>query len=193
MEKSTIHLNPEMGRFLVSNPFILPDITLNRAVVLIGEHNQVDGTVGFIINKPTDLLVSDALPDFPILENACLYFGGTVDPHIVHFIHTLGSEIFGSKEILPGVFWGGDLEVLTELIDLGQISTDQVRFIAGYSTWEPRQLSLELKKKTWHLAYGKKEDVFYSLPDDELWGKVLKNMGSKYSVMANFPTDPSLN
>ena len=61
--RKLIHLEPKVGRILVSEPFLM-DSYFKRSVILLGEHGE-EGTVGFILNKPTDLGLNDALEDFP--------------------------------------------------------------------------------------------------------------------------------
>jgi putative transcriptional regulator len=187
--KKVIKLDPTIGRILVSEPFLL-DAYFKRSVILLGEHGD-EGTIGFILNKPTDLKLNDALEDFPPFD-APLYFGGPVQTDTIHFLHTLGSRLEGSKELLPGIFWGGELETLKLLIDTGQVSKNDIRFFAGYSGWEPHQLDHELQGKNWLVSNCKKEFAF-SIEPDELWGEVLRSMGSQYAILANFPEDPSLN
>ncbi len=189
MRKKTVHLDPQVGRILVSEPFLL-DSYFKRSVILLGEHGD-DGTVGFILNKPTDLKLNDALEDFPPFD-VPLYFGGPVQTDTIHFLHTLGPKLVGSKEILKGIFWGGDLEMLKLLIDTHQVSKNEIRFFAGYSGWEPQQLNDELKGHTWIVSNCKKDFAFSEHPED-LWGQVLRTMGSQYAILANFPEDPSLN
>lgn len=189
MRKKTVHLDPQVGRILVSEPFLL-DSYFKRSVILLGEHGN-EGTVGFILNKPTDLKLNDALEDFPPFD-VPLYFGGPVQTDTIHFLHTMGNKIPGSKEILKGIFWGGDLEVLKVLIDTNQVATNDIRFFAGYSGWEPHQLEDELKGHTWIVSNCKQEIAFTENPED-LWGHVLRAMGSQYAILANFPEDPSLN
>ena len=92
--------------------------------------------------------LNDALEDFPPFD-APLYFGGPVQTDTIHFLHTLGQKLEGSKEILPGIFWGGDLEMLKLLIDTHQVTKNDIRFFAGYSGWEPQQLTEELKGHPW--------------------------------------------
>lgn len=187
--RKLVHLEPQAGRVLVSEPFLM-DSYFKRSVILLGEHGD-DGSVGFILNKPTDLSLNDALEDFPPFD-VPLYFGGPVQTDTIHFLHTLGSKLEGSKEILPGIFWGGSLEMLKLLIDTNQVTTNDIRFFAGYSGWEPHQLEDELKGRTWLISNGKRDFAFSENPE-ELWGEVLRSMGSQYAILANFPEDPSLN
>ena len=188
MRKSVQH-EPCVGRLLVSEPFLM-DSYFKRTVILLGEHGE-DGTVGFILNKPTDLTLNDALEDFPPFD-AQLYFGGPVQTDTIHFLHTLGKRLEGSKEILPGIWWGGSLETLKLLIETNQVHKDDIRFFAGYSGWEPHQLEDEMKGRTW-LVFNAKKDFAFSEKPEELWGEVLRSMGSQYAILANFPEDPSLN
>lgn len=188
MRKVTI-MEPCVGRVLISEPFLM-DSYFKRTVILLGEHGE-DGTVGFILNKPTDLTLNDALEDFPPFD-APLYFGGPVQTDTIHFLHTLGKKLEGSKEIMPGIYWGGSLETLKLLIETRQVSKDEIRFFAGYSGWEPQQLDDEMKGRTWLVFNGKKDFAFSQNPD-ELWGEVLRSMGSQYAILANFPENPSLN
>ena len=137
------------------------------------------------------LTLNDALEDFPPFD-APLYFGGPVQTDTIHFLHTLGKKLEGSKEIIPGIYWGGSLETLKLMIETRQVSKDDIRFFAGYSGWEPQQLDDEMKGRTWLVSSGKK-DVAFSDHPDELWGEVLRSMGSQYAILANFPENPSLN
>lgn len=187
--RKLIHLEPKVGRILVSEPFLM-DSYFKRSVILLGEHGE-EGTVGFILNKPTDLGLNDALEDFPPFE-VPLYFGGPVQTDTIHFLHTIGAKLEGSKEILPGIWWGGSLEMLKLMIDTHQVGKDDIRFFAGYSGWEPNQLNDELRSKTWLVSNCQKVFDFSDHPED-LWGEVLRSMGSSYAVLANFPEDPSLN
>jgi putative transcriptional regulator len=178
-----------IGKILVSEPFLL-DSYFKRSVILLGEHGE-EGTVGFILNKPTDLKLNDALEDFPAFD-VPLYFGGPVQTDTIHFLHTVGEKLEGSKRILNGLYWGGDLEELKLMIETNQIDINEIRFFAGYSGWEPNQLEDELKGNTWLVSAGQKDFAFSTHPE-ELWGQALRKMGSSYAVLANFPEDPSLN
>lgn len=180
---------PIQGSLLVSEPFLL-DSYFKRAVVLLSEHDE-NGTLGFILNKPTDVRLNDAVEDFPDFD-VPLYFGGPVETDTLFYIHTLGAKLEGSKEIVSGIWWGGDYEKLKFLIDTRQIRPDQIRFYAGYSGWEPKQLDTELKEKSWLVSNSSTSFTFFDNPKT-LWSQVLRSMGNEYAILANFPEDPNLN
>jgi putative transcriptional regulator len=187
MKKKVV--KPSQGSLLISEPFLL-DSYFKRAVVLIGEHDN-HGTIGFILNKPTDVKINDAVEDFPTF-NVPLYFGGPVDTDTLFYIHTIGARLEGAKEIVKGVWWGGNYDQLKFLIDTGQVKENQIRFYAGYSGWEPKQLDIEIKEKSWLISSANTTFTFFSDPKC-LWSQVLKSMGTEYAILANFPEDPSLN
>jgi putative transcriptional regulator len=180
---------PGRGKLLISEPF-LTDPYFGRSVVLLSEHND-DGTVGFILNKPTEVKLNQAVNDFPQFD-VPLYFGGPVQTDVLQYIHKLGNKIEGSREIIKGIYWGGDLEILKLLMDTHQIDPSDIRFFVGYSGWDPKQLDSELKQKSWIVSGANKEITFSKSPQS-LWREVLRSMGREYAIIANFPQDPSLN
>jgi putative transcriptional regulator len=182
-------MKPGQGLILISEPF-LADSYFKRSVVLISEIDP-EGAMGFILNKPTDLSVNDAIEGIPQF-NAPLYFGGPVSTETLYYIHTKGDLLEGSREIIKGVYWGGDFDQLKVLMETGQITPDEIRFYAGYSGWENEQLDFELQEHAWLLSNGSVKFSFFKDPS-KLWKQAIKSMGSKYAPMANFPEDPSLN
>lgn len=182
-------VKPVQGSLLISEPF-LSDSYFKRAVVLLSEHDD-KGTLGFILNKPTDVLLNDAVEDFPNFE-VPLYFGGPVETDTLFYIHTIGEKLKGAKEIVAGIWWGGDYDQLKFMIDTHQVKPEQIRFYAGYSGWEPKQLDTELKDKAWLVSNTNKKFTFFEDPK-HLWSQVLRSMGNEYAILANFPEDPNLN
>lgn len=180
---------PVQGSLLLSEPFLL-DSYFKRSVVLLSEHDE-NGTLGFILNKPTDVRLNDAVEDFPDFD-VPLYFGGPVETDTLFYLHTLGEQLKGAKSIGAGVWWGGDYEQLKFLIDTHQVRPDQIRFYAGYSGWEPRQLDNELKDKAW-LVFDEGSGYTFAENPQNLWSQVLRSMGKEYAILANFPEDPNLN
>src|SRR5476651_2432719 len=116
--------NPEKGKILISEPF-LNDPNFKRTIILLTEHNE-EGSVGFIMNKPTELSLNDAIDDFPEFDSA-IYFGGPVQLNTLQFIHRAGDIIEGSIEIMPGLFWGGNFESLKEQMEIGCLKPEDFR------------------------------------------------------------------
>lgn len=181
-------LKPSSGSLLISEPFN-PDPGFKRAVVLLSQHNK-KGTIGFIINKPTPLPVTEALDDFPDFDSQ-VYWGGPLKLDSIYYIHNL-ADLPGAKKVLPGLFWGGDYEQLKEMIRSGTVGPHDIKFIAGFSAWVPDQLEHEILSENWWITQG---DFFSVLVEEPtvVWGKVLRKMGHVYGILNDFPEDPNIN
>jgi len=182
-------LSPQKGRILIAEPF-LNDAYFKRSVVLLTEHGE-EGTVGFVLNKPVDLSVSDVLEGFPDID-ANISIGGPVQTNTIHYLHTLGNEIPNSVRVLKGIYWGGDLNRIKEMILGKQIMPDQIRFFIGYSGWRPKQLEGELEQRAWAVADIDPETVMKFMLEKE-WQHTLERLGEKYKIWINTPENPSLN
>ena len=53
-----LQIKPKKGYLLVAEPSILGDVSFNRSVILLADHNT-EGSVGFILNKPMDFFLND--------------------------------------------------------------------------------------------------------------------------------------
>lgn len=179
----------QAGNLLIAEPF-MPDDNFRSTVIFLCANNE-EGSFGFVLNRPLDLKLNQAIQDFPEF-NARLYLGGPVQADTLHFLHTRGDILNGGKEVLEGVFWGGDFEQLKFLVDTKQISKEEIKFFLGYSGWEKGQLAAEISEKTWIISNAKADFIFTD-EGSQLWRTVLKDMGGKYKLMGNLPEDPSLN
>ena len=182
-------LNPEKGRLLISEPF-LPDPNFARTVVLLCEHNE-EGSFGFVLNKPSILKVNEIMEDITVFENI-VHVGGPVQQDTLHFIHR-NASLINALEIVDNVYWGGDFESLIVLCDTKQVSSADVRFFLGYSGWGPGQLDTELEQDSWIVCDYVTDQLLFDTDPQVMWRKALENMGGRFSVYSNYPTDPRLN
>lgn len=180
---------PEKGRLLISEPF-LPDTFFNRTLVYLTEHNE-KGSVGFIINKSINIKVSEALEGFPGWDEK-LTMGGPVAPDTLHYLHTLGNIIPDSVWVADDIYWGGNIEVVKELINSGKAGSGDIRFFLGYSGWGEGQLERELKENSWIIADVVPEVIMKYRKDDS-WKTVLRSLNKKYRLWAEFPESPEMN
>ena len=181
---------PASGKLLISEPS-LRDFYFGRSVVLLVEHNTKEGTIGLILNKPIHLKLNQVVKEFPDNEFP-LFLGGPVHPERLFYVHTLGDQVPGSIEIIPGLFWGGEIDKIMDLIKLNLVNPEDVRFFIGYAGWESKQLDNEMKDKSWVVTQCNLETVMSRHPE-KLWSNMLKEMGNDYAIWANFPSDPILN
>ncbi len=185
----TNHIKPRTGRILIAEPFLY-DFYFKSAIVLLTEHNE-NGTIGFVLNKPIKATIQDIMADFPN-KDFSISLGGPVDTDSLHYIHTLGDAIPDSIKVFDKIYWGGDFEVLKQMIMDGRADKDQVRFFLGYSGWEPKQLEKELNDNSW-LVTNMDSQSLMKVKVDTGWREVLAKMGSRYKMWINSPEDPSLN
>jgi putative transcriptional regulator len=185
----TNNVKPGRGKILISEPFMF-DYYFKRSVVLLAEHNE-DGSFGVIINKPMTMAFNEVVKNFPDFD-AKIFLGGPVKTDSLFFIHTLGEEIEESMPIVEGLYWGGNLEQVKEMILLNLINERNFRFYIGYSGWMPKQLDMELKRDSWVVSSINSEQVMYSDPD-KLWKDSLLKLGGEYKMWTRFPTEPTLN
>lgn len=182
-------IEPAAGILLIADPF-LKDPNFMRTVVFICEHNT-EGSFGFVLNKQFDYTLDELITSFEGYP-VPVYYGGPVDMDTVHFLHQYPDKIPDSQEVMKGVYWGGNFEILTELVKNNEIDFSKIRFFIGYSGWGKGQLNNELLEHTWLTVSANRNLVFHNNPQ-EVWKDSLKHLGGDYEMMANFPIDPQLN
>lgn len=179
------------GRLLVATP-LLVDPNFARSVILMLEHGD-EGAVGLVLNRPSETPVADVLPDWAdhVAEPPVVYVGGPVSPDGAICLGR--SHVLGAVGVDPWTFFDG----VVGTVDLtagprALPKTTQVRVYAGYAGWGGEQLAAEIEIGSWYVVDGGVDDVFCVDPDD-LWRTVLKRQRGDLAMVANFPSDPSLN
>lgn len=185
------NLLPAQGSILISEPF-LQDAYFQRSVVLLVEHNT-QGSMGFVLNKKTDLIVNTFFPELEEYPEIPIYLGGPVSANRLFFIHSLGDLIVpDSVKIKDRLYFDGDFEALKRYIQNGHSIEGKVKFFLGYSGWTEGQLGNEINKNSWVVSHAAKENVL--LADGESFCKnSLEQLGSNYEAWTKYPKDPYLN
>jgi putative transcriptional regulator len=183
------NLKPAKGKLLLSEP-LMGDYYFGRSVVLLAEHNE-EGSFGVIMNKPVTAKFNDVIKDFPKFDTS-IFIGGPVETNKLFYVHTFGEEVEDAIEITDGVFWGGDIEIIKELVFLGRANNENIRFFIGYSGWGANQLDSELKRNSWIITKAERDFFFHTQPS-QMWDTLMRNMGGKYRYWTKFPVDPGLN
>ena len=179
----------ESGAVLISEPF-LSDNYFKRSVVYITEHKK-EGSLGFVLNKAVNIKISEVVSDFPDVDFP-LSVGGPVSTNTIHYLHTKGDDIPDSVHVKDGIFWGGDFEIIKEMVRAGKLTTKDIRFFLGYAGWSEDQLDGELDMNAWLVGAIPAKMVMEGMGPD-FWTKILSGFEAKYKAWANFPEDPGLN
>jgi putative transcriptional regulator len=179
----------QAGTILIADPF-LKDPNFLRTVILLCEH-KAEGSVGFVLNRKLEYVISDLMNDlegcdFPV------FYGGPVQQNTIHFLHRRPGLITGGEKITDEIYWGGEFEEVVSLIQNNKLSPQDIRLFLGYSGWGENQVEDELKEKTWLTTYSSPELVF---ADDVnlIWKDAIKQLGGKYEQLIHYPIDPQLN
>jgi putative transcriptional regulator len=176
------------GQLLVAGPSLL-DPNFHRSVVLLGEHGA-DGAMGVVLNRPTAVAVSEAVPPLAALvdEGDVVHVGGPVQPQAVVVLADFVDPAAAESIVLDTVgFLPGEIE---DAAELGRLRS--VRVFAGYAGWASGQLEDELAEGSWLVFPAGTSDVFSVKPAD-LWSEVLRRQGGAYAVLSLLPDDPRVN
>jgi len=177
------------GKLLIAEPAILNDASFNRSVILLSEHNE-EGSIGFILNKPSDFTLHDLIPE--IESDLIIYNGGPVSQENLYFVHRVPDLIPDSIKIAEGIYWGGNFDKVQHLLEQGLLKKIDIRFFLGYSGWSKDQLQSELDTTSWVVIDNTYTNIF-DISDDSVWKENLLNFGGEYRLWANAPENISLN
>jgi putative transcriptional regulator len=181
---------PIKGNLLIAEPSIIGDISFNRAVILLADHNAL-GSVGFILNKPLNYNLKDLIEGTE--SDFTVYNGGPVEQDNLYFIHKSPELIPNSIEISNGIFWGGDFSVVIDLINENKISKDDIKFFLGYSGWDEQQLDSELQSNAWLVSENIHDNDIIAKSCSTFWREKMLELGGDYSIWSNAPENPSYN
>ena len=184
------------GRLLVATP-LLGDPNFRRTVILIVEDEPEEGTLGVVLNRPTEVQVGQVLESWTDLVTGptVVFKGGPVSPNsALALALTRGEdEPLGWRSLDGSAMMSRiglvDLGAPPELLAGGITS---LRVFAGYAGWGPGQLRAEIEEGAWYVVAGEPTDAFLAEPE-RLWPEVLRRQGGEFAIVATYPDDPLLN
>ena len=173
---------PQAGALLVAQP-VMDDPNFSRTVILLLAHDDAEGSMGLVINRPGSTL--DSPERSPLVE----WISTSVGPH-VEFI---GGPVEESGYICLMQDPASVSHVVSVDMMTDDPSIDSVhRVFQGYSGWGPGQLSYELTENAWWVLPSEAMDAFDNDPFT-LWSRVLARQTTELRKLADYPIDPTVN
>jgi len=177
---------------LVAMPQLL-DPNFRRTVVLIVHHDE-SGTFGLVLNRISDVSVSDLCGTLGIKWRGAdlvhLGWGGPVQPNtgwlLIGGLPVARESVEDDEEvtqIAPDLHFAGSLATLRRV---AEAPPEQFRLLLGYAGWGPGQLEAELAQGAWLVAPLRTEVVF-ACPPDEMWEGVVRSLGVDPSTLVSTP------
>jgi putative transcriptional regulator len=183
-------LPPTTGSLLVALPALV-DPNFAQTVVLLLDHDE-DGTLGVVLNRPTDVVAAEVLPGAAALigPSTPIFAGGPVAPQNAVAVGALAPQE-------PDPLWFrrvfGDIGLVdVDALEDGTAHITEVRVYAGYAGWSPGQLEAELAEGAWYVLPLLRTDVFSAEPED-LWRAVFRRQRAPLSFLATWTDEPEAN
>lgn len=179
------------GIFLVASPG-LRDPNFRQTVILLCKHGP-EGALGVVVNRPTEINITEVLPQVPILEGQQhrVFSGGPVQRNNLLILYRTPEEPDDSHHVFNGVYMGGDMKALEDLIQ-DPSSLGNFRTFMGYSGWAPGQLENEMRTGSW-LTVPADSTTMFGKDHNGLWGNILRSLGEDMALYADMPPDPQMN
>jgi putative AlgH/UPF0301 family transcriptional regulator len=165
----------------------------HKAAILVLDHDEKHFTKGIILNRPTDLTLTDELNDGVKWK---IWFGGDVQglnsnsPDIV-CLHSLKSDqvMRASMPVMNDIQWT-TFENAKRLVKVGAAHPQDFWVFCGYAGWGPKQLMGELERKSWYMVATDSQTLLKELarlisradPRDaglDTWDLLMKMIGRK--------------
>lgn len=151
------------GMLLVASPS-LNDQNFHRTVLLLVKHGS-EGTLGLVLNRSTNVLLSQALPNLTALKGTDhrLFVGGPVEPTRLLLLFRLKEPAGDARPVVDGLYVGSTPALLERVLTEAK-PNEVFRAFAGYAGWAPGQLEFEMHQGSWGVLPLEGVDIFSKDP-----------------------------
>src|SRR5271165_5216765 len=153
------------GSLLVASPS-LADPNFFRSVVFLLAHDEDDGSLGVVLNRPSPVPVDEIVPGWGSLASSprVLFVGGPVQPSAAICIGRTelpqAAEAAGFAPLYGNL---GTVDLHEDPFDV-PVPLAEVRVFAGNAGWGPGQLDGEIGSGSWHVVAAQQQDVLGADP-----------------------------
>jgi putative transcriptional regulator len=170
---------------LLAMPQVL-DPFFHRSVVLLIHHEE-EGSLGFIVNRPTGIRVSEILQGMEVTwqgpDRAVAYFGGPVQPQVGTVLYTpRESDEESGNLVVPGLSL---TQHVGDLAELAAEPPERFRLFLGYAGWGEGQLVTEILRNDW-LTAPVSPDLIFAPDPEQVWAAALQSVGVDPAVLPSW-------
>lgn len=167
------------GKLLVAVPD-MQDSLFQRALILVYEHAQDQGAMGFIVNHPSEMTLRDLLEDMSIKPEVeqdmgqPVFLGGPVQPNFGFGLYSGKYEMETDAEV------DSEIRVTTSRSLLEHCAVgkgpEHLLVTMGYAGWTPGQLEQEMETGSWWVVAASPK-LMFGVPPEKRWGEAVNQLG----------------
>ena len=182
-------LSLRSGIFLIANPG-LKDPNFEKSVVLLSAHEESEGTMGVVINKPLKKKLGECIEEFQSspLSEVDIYLGGPVQQNQLILAGWQCSESSDDFQL----FFGISQEKAALLLE--SEPHVEIRGYLGFAGWASGQLEGEIEQNSWYKYPVDPKYLGSSKSPVALWREMVRKFEPTFDGgLLDYPDDPSLN
>jgi len=152
------------------------------STIVLAKPVQGGGHVGFIVNRPTKMSLSELFPEHEASKKVAdpLFLGGTVDMNLVFaLVEAQGNRKDGAIRIAPDLFLAYETKSVDRIIES---ESDHARFFLGMVVWRPGQLDDELDRGLWYVDEPEAKLVLRRKTDG-LWEELVRRLEARANTI----------
>ena len=160
-----------VGDILVANEK-LGDPNFAQAVILLLQFDRDEGTLGLVINRPSEIPLSRIFPEIKHASADPVYMGGPVGVTTGQALLRLPGKAEQLEHISGDIYATGDKDLIEKSVS-SRDPPAKFRLYFGYAGWAPGQLEAEMRLGAWSVLKGRSKLAFDHDPDS-LWDRLIR-------------------
>jgi putative transcriptional regulator len=160
----------------------LEDPNFTETVILLLDYNE-KGAMGLVINRDTDVRLSELLPEVNGLRKRTetVFVGGPVGRDSLMLLVRSREPLEGAQFVFRDVYVTASQELLEELA--AEASGPRYRAYVGYAGWGAGQLDLEIERGNWHIVPAQTAMVFDPSPA-QVWKQLIRSLSVQFAGLS---------
>lgn len=172
------------GQLLLAHPS-LRDPNFRRSIIYLADHDDEKGSLGFILNRPTEQTLGS------LTEEA-------LSPEMAGIPVFIGGPVQAQQVIIARLEWDELLEELNfhSILKMGEMEFEDdesargLHAFIGYAGWGEQQLASEYAEGAWIVCPPSAAAIN---ADSTTWKSLMQSLGPQFHLLAEQPDDPTLN